>query len=251
VISRESLKFTWEVMGPWRVLRVLLLLPLMGFAVGFAAAGPSVGSRVVVGVITAGAWYVFCVGLYLYIEIKNRGALKQFEAVRARFDAMSRPDATAAAVREIEASGLFRAYPATRLPLGGLPKGVDDFFACYDRVDVILPDNPSPLISLCRSLVGPLENNADAFKFGESYAPGSWVALHVPSGCVVSLDEPPRAGQIARLAGIAGARHRSVWHLIAILAEWKRVGDQHGFKHPSRRPRMDKRPRWRVNGALG
>ena len=234
-----------ELMGPWRVVRILIM-PAWAFVIGYFIFGPTSPYALTAGVLTASACVVMLAGIFLYFKLRHGRTFKLFTEAHTRFDAMSADEARAAAQHAIESSGLFRAFPATQSFGGDLPSGITDFFACYDRLDLVLPDSPSPHLSFCRTLLGPVPGNPDAVKIGELYPTGSCIAFHLPTGRVTGHDPPVRPGTVARCAVLPPARHMSVWHLVALLAEWHRLSEEHGYKHFRRRRALNDRPQWRV-----
>lgn len=233
-----------EMFGTARLLRVLIA-PILLIGLGFFMA--PAGANPYVNAATYAVVYATIMGaVYLFIKLRYGRAFKQFAEVHTKIDATGIDQVRAAAEWEIANSGLFRAFPATATLDGDLPANVLEFFGKYDRLDFIHPNSPSPHISLCRTLLGPVPGNPDALKIGELYATGSCIAFHLPTERVTGHDPPVRPGTVGRCAELPSARHLSIWHLVAILAEWHRLCERHGYDHFKRRKRLNDRPNWRV-----
>jgi hypothetical protein len=243
-VKLETLRLMREMFGIGRIARVALL-PFVLFGMGYLIT-PAGSNPWVNGTIYASVYVLFLAGIYTYIKLRHGGTFRRFAEAHKHINAMSIDEARAAAEHEIATSGLFRAFLATQSLGGDLPAGVLDFFGKYDRLDLILSDSPSPHLSLCRALLGPVPGNPDALKIGELYPTGSCIAFHLPTERVTGHDPPVRAGTVARCAVLPPARHMSIWHLVALVAEWHRLGERLGYNQFKRRARLNDRPNWRV-----
>lgn len=247
-MTLETFKVMREMFPP-RVWLQFLMIPVALFVLGFMNAGPSLSSRMIGGLVSLAPIPFMLVGVHFFVKLRYSRVFAPFERVREQLDALSDDGIRAAAQSAIEKTTLFRAYPATSPLAPGLPPRVAEFFGVYDRLDFFLPGNPSPYFSVCRSLIGPVPNNDDAVKIGETYELDSCVAVHLITERVTCHRPPIGVGEVARCGNLRPLHYASVWHFVAQMAAFKSLEDEIGHKHIVRPRLLDKRPRWRVDGA--
>lgn len=239
--------------GGGRLARQILMCYAIMMAFGFIMGGPTIANRLTTGLILCGTTTVLMalligwkVGWFRY---RNREALKEIAAARARTAAMTPDELRAHAESLVATTPYFLAFPATRLPDESLPPAVREFFEKWDRVDFCLPGNPSAYLSICRDLVGKVPENLDAVKVGETYTVGSCIAVSLQTGRVTCHNPPIHKREVERLGQIEDLHNRSLWHLLANLGDAQRIAEGRGFAPFPRTPVLDKRPKWRTAGA--
>lgn len=224
-----------------------MLVPI--FVLGYTWGGPTSTQRISAGFWAMGVFLGVFVAIYLLLTIVVRVRLgplyRPIKQAQRELEAMSDEQLRTAAIMAIETTGYFRSSPATIPIEPGWPQGVADFFSVYDSVDFVLPGTSSAYLSICRALVGPLDQNPGMLKVGEWYPLGSYIAVCRETGRTVSGYRVVPARQMSRHLESRQLSQLSLWHYIALCAAQHRIAALLGKPVYTRSPQHDTRPQWR------